>query len=61
MKEPQGKTARYCIINTETGDAEAAADHEPTISGNLRACTPAERKPLIVRSPPPRYTRQPNG
>ena len=50
MKEPQGKTARHCIINTETGETEAAADHEPTISGYLRACTPAERKPLIVRT-----------
>jgi len=50
MKEPQGKTARYWIINTDTGDAEAAADHEPTISGYLRACTPAERHPLIVRT-----------
>ncbi|MCY3916327.1 MAG: hypothetical protein OXG49_09995 [Chloroflexi bacterium] len=50
MKEPQGKATRYTIINTETGEAEAAADYEPTISGYLRACTPAERKPLIVRT-----------
>ncbi len=50
MKELQCKATRYKIINTETGEAEAAADYEPTISGYLRACTPAERKHLIVRT-----------
>ena len=50
MKELQCNATRYTIINTETGDTEAVADYEPTISGYLQACAPAERRRLIVRA-----------
>ena len=50
MKELECKATRYTIINTETGEAEAAADFDRTITGYLEACTAAERKPLIVRT-----------
>ncbi|MCY3780029.1 MAG: hypothetical protein OXG78_06955 [Chloroflexi bacterium] len=49
MKELQCKATRYKIINTETGDTEAVADYEQTITGYLEACTAAERRHLIVR------------
>ena len=42
--------ARYTIIHTETGETEATADFDRTITGYLRACTPAERRRLIVRT-----------
>ena len=50
MKELQCNATRYTIINTETGDTKAVADYDATISGYLRACTPTERRSLIVRT-----------